>query len=166
MFLLERDQDPAFMPLYAEIVKVDSVIARPAEELAALSRGLWQRHMKRRPEYNPVRRFQARFERDLDLMRNNGISYYHAWAFATTRQLGAAAELAAANLKWLTRHTGLEAADAIEALDRLSAGSKSFILKGARAASSAKPFDAAATFDEMASSWQTGMKSLEVIFFD
>jgi hypothetical protein len=127
----------------------------------ALSRGLWERHLRRRPESNPVRRFQQRFERDLPLIQDKGLGYYHAWAFGTIRQLGAAFELAALNLKWLAEHgvAGLE--DASTAFERLAAANKTFILKGARATNSKKPFDGSAMFDEMAAAWTTGTGALE-----
>jgi hypothetical protein len=160
-FRLDAEPDPTFMPLFAELVRVDRVIRRPAPELATMSRELWRRHLKRRPASNPVRRFQERFQRDLPAIQDKGLAYYHAWAFGTTRQLGAAFELAALNLKWLADHgiAGLELATA--AFERLSTANKTFILKGARATNSRKPFDGAAMFDSMADEWEGGMTALE-----
>ena len=163
-FRLDVEPDPAFMPLFAELVRVDRVIRRPVPELATMSCRLWRRHLKRRPTSNPVRRFQARFERDLPAMQDKGLAYYHAWAFGTTRQLGAAFELAALNLKWLAANgvEGLEPAK--DAFERLSAANKTFILKGARATNSRKPFDGAALFDDMADAWERGVNALETCF--
>src|SRR4029077_20918496 len=76
-FRLEQPPDPTFMPLFAELVRVDRVVQRPTEELAAMSHMLWLRHLKRRPETNPVRRFQERFERDLPAIQDKGLAYYH-----------------------------------------------------------------------------------------
>jgi hypothetical protein len=160
-FRLDQPHDPTFMPLFAEIVRVDRVVQHPDEELVAMSHMLWLRHLKRRPETNPVRRFQERFERDLPAIQDKGLAYYHAWAFGTIRQLGAAFELAALNLKWLAEHSteGLE--PAITAFEELSATNKTFILKGARVTNSRKPFDGAALFDGMANAYERGLQSLD-----
>jgi hypothetical protein len=160
-FRLDTPPDPTFMPLFAELVRIDGVVRRPRSELVALSCDLWRRHLGRRPANNPVRRFQARFERDLPVIQDKGLTYYHAWAFGTIRQLGAAFELASANLKWLAGEgiAGLETAT--EAFERLSATNKTFILKGARATNSRRPFDGSAQFDEMAAAWERGMQAME-----
>jgi hypothetical protein len=160
-FRLDVAPDPTFMPLFAEFVRVDKVIRRPTAELVAMSRELWKRHLARRPVDNPVRRFQERFERDLPGIQERGLAYYHSWAFGTVRQLGAAFELAALNLKWLTANgeSGLE--EAIEAFVKLSDGNKTFILKGARATNSRRPFDGSVIFGEMADAWTRGMEVLD-----
>jgi hypothetical protein len=160
-FRLDVAPDPTFMPLFAEFVRVDKVIRRPTAELVAMSRELWKRHLARRPVDNPVRRFQERFERDLPGIQERGLAYYHSWAFGTVRQLGAAFELAALNLKWLAANgeSGLE--EAIEAFVKLSDGNKTFILKGARATNSRRPFDGSVIFGEMAEAWTRGMEVLD-----
>jgi hypothetical protein len=163
-FRLDQPPDPTFMPLFAELVRVDQVVERPTEELVAMSHMLWLRHLKRRPHTNPVQRFQERFERDLPAMQDKGLAFYHAWAFGTIRQLGAAFELAALNLKWLSDNgtEGLEPATA--AFEGLAAANKTFILKGARATNSRKPFDGAALFDAMAGSWESGLGALDALW--
>jgi Domain of unknown function (DUF1839) len=160
-FRLDAPPDPTFMPLFAELVRVDRVVRRPTAELVAMSRELWKRHLQRRPGTNPVRRFQQRLERDLPLIQDKGLPYYHAWAFGTIRQLGAAFELAALNLQWLAQNgvAGLEQASS--AFERISTLNKAFILKGARATNSRKPFDGSAMFDDLADSWSTGTEALQ-----
>ena len=160
-FRLEQPHDPTFMPLFAELVRIDRVIQRPAPELVELSLQLWRRHLARKPRTNPVSRFQQRFERDLPLIQDKGLGYYHAWAFGTIRQLGAAFELAALNLKWLTENgvAALEAATV--AFERLAAANKTFILKGARVTNSRKPFDGTPLFAEMAQAWTDGTEALQ-----
>jgi hypothetical protein len=71
------------------------VVRRADEELRAISRNLLARHLARRPTTNPVARFAERFARELPELQAKGLAHYHAWAFATVRQLGAAAELPA-----------------------------------------------------------------------
>lgn len=152
-FRIGEPANPEFMPFFAEIIRVDGAVHRSDAELASMSRGLWARHLNRLPRSNPIHRFAERFGRDLPTMQDHGLPYYHAWAFAATRQLGAAFELAGANLRWLSRsgEAGLE--DAIAACDIISATSKSFILKGARAVSSKRPFDGTQMFADLASAW-------------
>jgi hypothetical protein len=157
-FRLDREPDPAFMPFYAEIVRFDRIARRPDAELKAMSRPLLARHIARRPRTNPVPRFGERFVRDLPALRDKGLAHYHAWAFATVRQLGSAAELMALYLRWLDASAY---APAIEAYDALSSGAKSFILKAARAVMSKKPFDPAPTFSEWAQHWDRAMSALE-----
>jgi hypothetical protein len=160
-FRLDVPPDPTFMPLFAEVVRVDRVIRRPVAELVTMSRELWRRHLQRRPANNPIRRFQERFERELPGLQEKGLAYYHAWAFGTIRQLGAALELAALNLKWLAANgsAGLEVATA--AFERLAEANKVLILKGARATNSRRPFDSATLFDSMAADWESGMAALQ-----
>ena len=159
-FRLDIEPDPTFMPLFAEVVRVDRLIRRPGAELAKMSLELWRRHLARRPTTNPVYRFQQRFERDLPLIQGKGLGSYHAWAFGTIRQLGAAFELAALNLKWLADNgvPGLEMATA--AFERISSANKTFILKGARVTNSKKAFDGAPMFEEMAQAWARGTEAL------
>jgi Domain of unknown function (DUF1839) len=159
-FRLDVPPDPTFMPLFAEVVRIDRVIRRPPAELVAMSRELWRRHLGRRPTRNPVRSFQERFERELPGLQEKGLAHYHAWAFGTIRQLGAAFELAALNLKWLTANgtPGLETATT--AFEQLANTNKTLILKGARATNSRRPLDGAPLFDAMASAWENGLGSL------
>jgi hypothetical protein len=111
-----------------------------------------------------VRRFQQRFERDLPAIQDRGLAFYHSWAFGTTRQLGAAFELAALNLKWLAANgsTGLEAATA--AFEHLSQANKTFILKGARATNSRRPLESGPLFDTMAAAWENGLTALDALW--
>jgi hypothetical protein len=161
IFRLDRPEDPAYLPLFAEVVRADRRIVRPAAELRVMAREDLEEQYARRPADNPVRRFAEAFERDLPLMRERGLDHYHAWAFASTRQLGSAAELTARWLQWLS--VGSPSAGeqrAIEAFDRLSAGAKTFILKGARLVSSSKPADLTALFSGMVEAWDDGMGAL------
>jgi hypothetical protein len=156
-FRVGVEPDPTFMPLFAESVRVDRLVKRPPDELRARSRALLARHLARRPKDNPVARFGARFAAELPALTQAGLAHYHAWAFATTRQLGAAAELAAAHVDWLG---DASLAPAAAAFTTISTTCKAFILKGARAVNAKKPLDARAMFDEMAAAWQAGGDAL------
>lgn len=159
-FRLDSAPDPTFMPFFAELIRVDRVVNRTEADLAQRSLQLLRRHFERRPQANPIEKFKARFAADLNSLQERGLPHYHAWAFAATRQAGAAFEMAAANLRWLESHgqPGLSAA-ALH-FDEISNANKAFILKGARAVNSKRPLDLAAIFDGMSTAWDQGMQSL------
>jgi hypothetical protein len=157
-FRLDIEPDPAFMPFFAELIRLDRRVVRPKAELQDMSRKLLARHLARRPVDNPVERFAARFAKDLPVLQQKGLAHYHAWAFATVRQLGSAAEMMARYLEWLAP---AQYAPAISAYDQISQGAKSFILKAARAVNSKKPFDPAPAFAEWATAWAQAIAALE-----
>ncbi|HUJ59712.1 MAG TPA: DUF1839 family protein, partial [Kofleriaceae bacterium] len=158
----ERTFAPRELPLYAEYARLDRVVRRAPAELRARSGAALARHLARRPADNPVARFAARFARDLPELQARGLAYYHAWAFATVRQLGAAAELAALYLRWLADAADAgQFAPAAAAYDAISTGAKAFILKAARAVNAKKPLDASATFAAWADAWQRAITCLE-----
>jgi hypothetical protein len=162
-FHLHAPRPPEFMPLFAEVIRTDRVVRREPGELATRARTLLARHLARRPTDNPVARFGARFAQDLPALTAAGLPHYHAWAFATTRQLGAAAEYAALHLRWLADHGAVDAAaiaPAIAAYTDLATGTKAFILKAARAVNSKKPLDASASFEGWSAAWQTAMDAM------
>ena len=147
--------DPAFLPLFAETIRFERIARRSHGELLELARPMLARHLARRPASNPVTRFGERLAADWPQTQAAGLDYYHAWAFATIRQLGAAAELLAAHLNW---RGDLETAAA--AFATISTGSKALILKAARSVNSRKPLDASALLGEMAAAWQRGMDAI------
>jgi hypothetical protein len=156
-FRVGAPEDPTFMPLFAEAVRIDRLVKRPATELRGKSRALLQRHLARRPTDNPVVRFGKRFAQDLPWVTEKGLPFYHAWAFATVRQLGAAMELLSLHAAWL-EDPALQ--PAVDAFAKLSQTAKAFILKAARAVNAKRALDATPMFDEMAGAWQAGMDTL------
>lgn len=159
-FRLDKEPDPTFMPLFAELVRLDRVVRREPAELAALSTELLRKHLAWRPERNPIQRFGESFMADLPVLQDRGLNYYHAWAFGTVRQFGAAFELAARYLRWLQGITGVDHAVSVDAFEQISAGHKALILKVARAVNAKRAFDGAPVFAEMAQHWQRGMNAL------
>ena len=153
-FRIDAMPDPAYMPLFAELIRVDRAQVRPRDELVEISKRLLARHLARRPATNPITRFAARFAADLPELQARGLPHYHAWAFATVRQLGAAAELMARYLDWLG------APHAIAAYDAISTGAKQFILKAARAVNSKKPFDPQPMFAGWSAAYDTAIAAL------
>lgn len=155
LFRIGFPPDPTYMPFFAEVVRLDRLVKRSGDELRALAKAHLAKHLARRPKENPVARFAAHVAGDLAKLQTEGLPMYHAWAFATIRQLGAAMELLAAHLVW----RGDEPAKAAAAeLTKISQGSKTLILKGARAVNAKKALDATAIFDEMTAAWQRGME--------
>jgi Domain of unknown function (DUF1839) len=152
--------DPAFMPLFAESVRLDRVTRRPAVELVAASRQCWRRHLARLPSTNPVLRFRDRLEADLPAMQERGLGQFHAWAFATVRQLGAAFELAAQNLRWMQNQQALPLQESIAGFEAISTACKTFILKGARAINARRPLAVRELLDPVALHWERGTQAL------
>ena len=155
------DADATVLPLFAELVRVDRLVHRSPNELARMARALLVKHVERRPVANPVTSFRHRFERDLESLQRQGLTHYHAWAFATLRQMGSAYELLALHLRWLIdagHGEGMGAA--ADDFERLSAVAKTLVLKVARAVSTGKALDASAAFNDMALAWERGTGAL------
>jgi hypothetical protein len=162
LFRIGAPPDPTFMPFFAEVVRVDRLVKRPADELKAMSRVLLAKHLARRPASNPVARFGERVTADLTHLQDHGLPVYHAWAFATIRQLGAAMELLSLHLAWRGDDAAKEAG---AELAKVSNTAKALILKGARAVNSKRAPDGATfapMFEEMAAAWQRGMDLLSI----
>jgi hypothetical protein len=160
LFRQGAPEDPAFMPLFAELVRVDRLVRREPAELAAMALRSLRRSFDWRPRSNPFTRFAARFAQDLPHMQAQGLAHYHAWAFASIRQAGAAFELAAAHLRWLDGLGHGPFGPAAESFDAISQGNKALILKGARAVHTGKPLDVATPVGNMAAAWDEGMALL------
>lgn len=159
-FRLDQPQDPTYLPLFAEIIRSDRRVIRPTAELQALARASLPALLARRPSDNPVRRFEQRFNADLPWLREQGLDHYHVWAFAGTRQLGAAFELASRWVTWAWPEASAERDEAVEAFAHIGSSAKTMILKGARAVMSPKPADLSGLFGGMAEAWERGFGAL------
>ena len=166
LFRLDAEPDPAFMPLFAEVVRIDRLVRRSASDLADLSFELLQQHFAWRPRANPFSRFSARLAQDLPAMRAEGLAFYHQWAFASVRQAGAAFELLAANLRWLAQQGYPELAEPAERFEAIGSANKTLILKGARAVDSGRPLAADDLLQGMAADWERGMAMLSNLLAD
>lgn len=159
-FNLAGPPDPGFMPLFAELVKLDRLRQRPQAELRSLARARLRTHVGRRPASNPFLRFRDRFATELPRLQERGLDHYHAWAFANTRQAGAAFEIAAQHLRWLAADAQPGLAEAADDFEQIAASMKSFILKGARLVRSGKPAQDIDLLEQAAARWQAGMQAL------
>src|SRR5262249_20155676 len=77
LFRVGFPPDPTFMPLFAEVARVDRLVKRPLADLRQLSRGLLRKHLARRPVENPVARFGERLVADVDSLTADGLARYH-----------------------------------------------------------------------------------------
>lgn len=165
-------EDPAFMPLFAEVIRLGRARPLPRYELLERSLGLLGRHLERRPADNPFDRFKPRFVDDLAALAPEGLAGYHSYAFATLRQCGANFELSSLYLKWLdellTARDGAHGDDellrAAAHFDDISTAAKALVLKGARAVTTRKTTDFSSMLDAMGSSWQSAMDLLDARF--
>jgi hypothetical protein len=164
LFGVDARTDPARLPLFAEIVRLDRVRRASRFSLAMRSVELLIRHLQRRPTTNPVARFKARFEQELGTFASDGLDY-HSYAFATLRQLGASFELTSLYLRWLDYTFGdAGIVQAAEAFAEISSIAKALVLKGARVVVTKKTTDFAPMLDRMQDSWEVGMNRLESRF--
>ena len=160
VFRIGVPDDPAYLPLFAEVVRIDRLVRRPASELSDLSFDLLRRHFPWRPRSNPFSRFAARIAQDLPQMHEQGLAHYHQWAFASVRQAGAAFELLAANLRWLATQGYPEVAEPAERFEAIGQANKTLILKGARAVHARRALAADELLQGMAADWERGMALL------
>jgi hypothetical protein len=160
IFRLDVPHDPAFLPLFAELVRLDRVRRLSEEELTKATIALVRENLARRPKTNPVRRFAERLVVDVDWLKGEGLATYHVYAFATLRQLGASFEIAARLLRWLEARGEGDLEATAKDFDTISSTAKALILKTARAVSSKKPADLAPMTTAIAESWDRGMERL------
>jgi hypothetical protein len=160
LFRLDAPHDPNFLPLFAELIRTDRLLRRSPAELSSVSGRLLREHFAHRPSLNPVRRFGERFMQDFPQLVSGGLAHYHAWAFGTIRQLGAAFDVAAGYLRWQAQHDASDLLPAAARFDAIAQGNKALILKVARAVNAKRPFDAAPIFNDMSQAWDEGMGML------
>lgn len=159
-FQLDVPRAPEFMPFYAEFVRMNRVHVLPPAQLVPISTVLLRKHLARRPAQNPFRRFAPHFKTDVEWLKTEPINIYHGYAFALIRQIGAAFELGAQYLHWLTLNgePGLEQAE--QHCLGISNGAKALILKTARAVNAKKDVDFSPIMNEMAAHWDAAMEVL------
>lgn len=155
------------LPPYTEFVKVDRIVHRTREDLVARATRILKRELERRPQHNPLTAFRERFPVDSEWLAERDLTAFHAYAFATLRQLGACFELASEHLRWLDGEDSAHRA-AAKHFEDISTGVKALLFKVARMVN-AKTLQPAVkpkkpNFDEtlasMESAWAAGMESI------
>ncbi|MFZ6848657.1 DUF1839 family protein [Undibacterium sp. RuRC25W] len=160
-FRVGKPYDPTFMPLFAEFVRLDRVQHRDETALATISLGLLHKHLARHPENNPIRAFEPVFLRDVEALKEEGLAAYHAYAFATLRQLGAGFSLGAQYLRWLEQQGQGDFSSAAQEFDLISETTKTLLLKTARAVMGKRTVDLAPLTTQLANHWDQGMVALD-----
>ncbi|TGE00798.1 DUF1839 family protein [Methylobacterium nonmethylotrophicum] len=117
---------------YAEFVKPCGPALSPAE-LPGGALALLRRHRAQAPAANPVTAFRAALGAKPDGFVQRPLSAFHAYAFNTTRQLGANFELLGSHLAWLEAQGAGAFGEAAAAATRLSQEAKAFQFQLARA---------------------------------
>jgi hypothetical protein len=154
-----REFSPDVLPPYVEFVRRDRLTPVLPDGLRAVARDLLAVQVERRPRESPVLRFGERLAIDLPVLFAGDQDVYHAYAFATVRQCGAAWEVAATFLSWLAASG--DAPPAARAFDSLASQCKTLLFKLARAAALGRAFDVSPAIEEMAASWDRAMQELE-----
>lgn len=155
--LQETPGSPHLLP-YAEFAKLSRMRRLPPYCLRREALAVLRRHFERRPTQNPLPAFRAYLAAEPTVLPADPVARYHKEAFATVRQLGAAFQMAAANVRWLDTDGVLT--DTVIAFDNISASAKALLFKMARAASTGKPLQFAASLDTMEADWQAGFETL------
>ncbi len=158
-FRLDAEPSAEYMPLFAEVVHVDRVRRMSGRDLRERSARHLLREISRRPVGNPVIGFTDRLRAELPRLQERGLEYYHAWAFANFRQLGAMCDLAARYFEWLFADGAPERAELVQLHDEMSTLCKALVLKGARSVSSKKALDYS-SFDTLINGWDTSLTLL------
>jgi hypothetical protein len=159
IFYLPEGRNPLVLLPYIELVKLDRVRHDDDRTLLTTALVLTREHLERRPATNPMPRLRARIEADLDWLAQQGDDAFHPYAFATCRQCGANAEVAAAFVDWLDQRDGgglAKAADAFRSIASVAKGLQFSLARAARGRS----VDLAAPFAEIEEAWDTAMGML------
>lgn len=155
VFRLGRQYSEDVLPPYVELVDFNACTPLHDEALRRAAMLSLQRVISRRSRNNPWLAFGERLVNDLPKLLEGSESEYHAYAFATVRQCGAAFEVAKSFVEWLAPSSvaGLTAATA---LDRQVTGAKTLLFKLARR----KAFDPRPAIEQLAGDWNTTMSAL------
>lgn len=161
LFRLGREFSDDVLPPYTEIVRFDAGRRLEGQELRRAAYETLVRRLKRRPARNPWMAFGERLSRDLPELLAGTDTRYHAYAFATVRQCGAAFEAAKSFVEWLADPSCLRASAAAEALGRQVDGAKTLLFRLARR----KAFDPAPAIRQLAEDWELAMNALDGVAF-
>jgi Domain of unknown function (DUF1839) len=159
LFRLGRQFSEDVLPPYVEMVRFDAGPCLQGHELRSAARDMAVRQLARKPKRNPWMVFGQRLSRDLPALLAGTDSDYHAYAFATVRQCGAAFELGKSFVEWMAEPLSTCAETAAGALDRQVTGAKTLLFKLARR----RPFDPAPVINQLVNDWDIAMRALECL---
>jgi len=157
VFRLGRDFSDDVLPPYTEVVRFDAGPRLKGGDLRHAAYDMLRRQLRLRPQRNPWLAFGERLSRDLPDLLAGTDTNYHAYAFATVRQCGAAFEVARSFVEWLADPSTVHAGAAAEALGRQVNGAKTLLFRLARR----RAFDPVPTIEQLAGDWETAMDALD-----
>ena len=158
------------LPPYVEAIRLDRCVKRTNDELRAIARPILADQLTRRADTskaqststnsNAMHAFLSRFDADLvELagiagLTSGDLGHFHAYAFATLRQLGAACELGSDHLRWLG---GLD--HAAEGFATVASAAKAMQFKLARLAAG-RTTDLSSTKEDLLNGWNASISWL------
>ena len=153
------------LPPYVEAIRVDRCVRRTEDELRAIARPILAEQLARRLDAstrtatgpggsNAIHAFLSRFDADIAQMVSGDLAHFHAYAFATLRQLGAAAELGSDHLRWLG---GLD--HPADGFASVATAAKAMQFKLARLAAG-RTTDLSGTKDQLLNGWDASISWL------
>jgi hypothetical protein len=157
VFRLGRAFSDDVLPPYTEVVRFDAGPRLKGGDLRRAAYEMLGRQLRLRPQRNPWLAFGERLSKDLPDMLTGTDTNYHAYAFATVRQCGAAFEVARSFVGWLADLSSAHAGAAADALGRQVNGAKALLYRLARR----RAFDPAPAIKKLAEDWETAMDALD-----
>jgi len=161
IFRIGRTFSEDVLPPYVELVRFNAGPRLEGDPLRHAARGLLRRALGHKPKRNPWVQFRDRLAQDLDALLAETEDHYHAYAFATVRQCGAAFELARSFVEWLASPGCRHAETAAESLGRQASGAKMLLFKLARR----RRFDPAPELEQLVEAWNRAMTALDCLAF-
>ncbi len=119
-----------------------------------------RRHLRRRPDENPIRAYRADFAAQMDWLMAHPDRFHH-YAFGVFRQLGADFQLLAAHTNWLTQRGINELVSSSRAAAEISSSAKAMQFKVARIASRHRFDPCDALFDTLEERYEAVIDGLE-----
>jgi hypothetical protein len=161
IFRLGRVFSENVLPPYTELVRFDVGPRLEGEELRRAAFEMLGRQLRRRPARNPWLKFGERLAMDLPTLIDGAAADYHAYAFATVRQCGAAFDAAKSFVEWLALPASSHVAAATVTLGRQVDGAKALLFRLARR----RMFDPAPAIQQLAGDWETAMHALDSLAY-
>ena len=161
IFRLGRAFSEDVLPPYVELVRFDAGPGLTGEDLRRAALEMLRRQLGRKPIRNPWLKFGERLAMDLPALLDGADTDYHAYAFATVRQCGAAFDATKSFVEWLALPASMHAKAAADSLGRQVHGAKALLFRLARRRS----FDPAPTIQQLAGDWETAMHALDELAF-
>lgn len=154
-----REFSEDVLPPYTEVARFDAGPRLEGTALRSAAREILREQLAHKPARNPWLSFGERLADDLPELLAGSDRDYHAYAFATVRQCGAAFESARSFVEWLCDPPCNSGCVAAEALGRQMNGAKALLFKLARR----RAFDPAPAVQQLAADWETAMAACEAL---